>query len=522
MGALAVARLALVAAAATAVVDGNDRGLAPSIVELSGRWVSLSENVSSRAALGRDARALPVINNFLGAVGVAPSVVGAPGGERPVDLFAINALELPPFAGCGASAIGAGAPFGCGRMLVDGAQVLAQGTKWAAHEARRRSAPLHGSGVVVESATRMPFEQHGVMWQMSFTAPATTAATVKVDFELSAMVSRHSIGGWGWHADNAPSGFHTVSVSTNGTHRGATVCGVGSSGSLSRPACSRYQFAGAMQPDTVVVNPRANRSIPTARFSSLKIPKGQTVTLLITLALGVNANAATATGQRFGGTAPIFAAAWQAAHDAWEARWQQAFTPANAYWSGNLPTLEFGDTDTSGGGAPTPEAMYGAGVARVYYMSALTVVSQMRTNLPVFKRAFPNGNGNVFGTYGRGTTMAIGGTASWFWDESMASVLLSLLEPHGRAPTLQAWLRVNKMPNREFGYGPGNAYDTMNLTAKMFHQKPASGKYGFYSECLSHTVSSVCGRMNGRDRCFILCKMKMTPRLNFLCSIATA
>ena len=78
-------------------------------------------------------------------------------------------------------------------------------------------------------------------------------------------------------------------------------------------------------------------------------------------------------------------------------RREQAFTPDSGFWSGNLPTL------TLDPGSPSA-----AGVARVFYMSVLTVVSQMRTNLPlIFERVWPNGNGNV-----GHTTMGIGGSRS--------------------------------------------------------------------------------------------------------------
>lgn len=50
---------------------------------------------------------------------------------------------------------------------------------------------------------------------------------------------------------------------------------------------------------------------------------------------------------------------------------------------------------------------------RVYYMSVLTVVSQLRTNLPViYPRVWPNGNGNL------DPNRAIGGSRSWWWDEA--------------------------------------------------------------------------------------------------------
>ena len=83
--------------------------------------------------------------------------------HRPVDIIAVNSLELPPYSGCGA-AMRAGSPsgYGCGRLLVDGVQVAATSTRWQTHEAGRRSAPLPGSGVT----------QGSRIWgQNSFPAP---------------------------------------------------------------------------------------------------------------------------------------------------------------------------------------------------------------------------------------------------------------------------------------------------------------------------------------------------------------
>ena len=106
-----------------------------------------------------------------------------------------------------------------------------------------------------------------------------------------------------------------------------------------------------------------------------------------------------------------------------------------------MPTLEL---DSSSSAA--------AGVARVFYMSILTVVSMARTNLPlVFERVFVNGQGNLAGSRG------IGGSRSWWWDEGLASLLLSLLEPAGRPNTLHAWL-AHDAPPATFGHGIGNGY----------------------------------------------------------------
>ena len=131
------------------------------------------------------------------------------------------------------------------------------------------------------------------------------------------------------------------------------------------------------------------------------------------------------------------------------------------FFSGNLPTLSF----------PTSQ-LAGNSVARVYYMSALSVLTQLRTNLPlIFPRAWPNGNGNI-----GHATMGIGGSRSWWWDEGLTSVQLALLEPAGRAPTFQAWFRHDDHPNTVFGHGTGNGY-------AMDYAPPGSGSCFGSSTC---------------------------------------
>ena len=130
----------------------------PSLTDLASRWIDPNIPVSTNVPkqLGGDQRDLAVINNFWGSVGIAPE------GARPVDLFAINSLELPPFAGCGSNANSM--PFGCGRLIVNGQQSRATSTQWQAHQAGRRgwfnATTTTGAATVVDvsSATRMAFE----------------------------------------------------------------------------------------------------------------------------------------------------------------------------------------------------------------------------------------------------------------------------------------------------------------------------------------------------------------------------
>lgn len=186
-------------------------------------------------------------------------------------------------------------------------------------------------------------------------------------------------------------------------------------------------------------DPKGPNPTPTATYSALKIGAGETVTLKIAFTVGEDAAAAAAAEGKVAKDEATFETAWGGAHDKWQERWEQAFTPDNGYWSGNLPTLTLDE-----GSSPSA-----ANVSRVYYMSILTVVAQMRTNLPlIFERVWPNGNGNV-----GHTTMGVGGSRSWWWDESLTSMMLALLDPATREPTFQAWFAHDDHNGTKFGHG---------------------------------------------------------------------
>ena len=456
-------------------------GAVPTIDELSSVWIDSRANASTAAALGPEQVDLATINNFHGAVGIAPQQL------RPVDMLGVNSLELPPFAACGGSAA---RPYGCGRLLVDGAHVAAAATRWATHEAGRRSAPLAGSGgVVISSATRMPFEQNGVMWTLNFTNPATTAAgavnaanvTIRVDIELSAAARQYeTVGTWTYNVPADADAFPYTPFADFRTgqprQRGVHVCRprtTAANASHSDAACARYLVSGALQPDAIAptgvpVIPAG--TVPTATFSALTIAPGATATVRLSLAVGGTLNEVENAQRKYGGSAAAFDAAWAAARDLWQQRWEQAFAPDNGFWSGSLPSIELDGAGAAPPPTPSPPAATAAtaasaaaGVARVFYMSCLTVISQCRTNLPlIHSKVWPNGNGNVMGLAGgpdpnRGQ-IGVGGSRSWWWDEALTSLMLALLEPAGRAPTFQAWLAHDDHDGTAFGHGMGNGY----------------------------------------------------------------
>jgi hypothetical protein len=170
--------------------------------------------------------------------------------------------------------------------------------------------------------------------------------------------------------------------------------------------------------------------VPNATFTKLLIPAHAVKTVRLAFSIGSDPAAAATVELAVAANATVFQATWSAAARKWEERWNQAFTPNNGFFSGHLPTLDLAGGGDAGAGSSgkRDHATAGAGgVTRVFYMAILTALSELRTNLPLaWPRAFENGNGNV-----GHTTMGIGGSRSWWWDEALTSMMFALLEPEG-------------------------------------------------------------------------------------------
>ena len=207
--------------------------------------------------------------------------------------------------------------------------------------------------------------------------------------------------------------------------------------------------------------------VPVVKFDAINIPANTTLTMQIVLSIGDNSTTAATLEKTAASNQAAFTEQWTAAHDKWEERWQQVFTPNNGFFSGHLPIIDLESSGSEGAGAgagdndvkrsssnsTTAAAVNAAaGVSRVYWMTILTVITQLRTNLPhIFPRVFVNGQGNL-----GGVQFGVGGARSWWWDEALTSLMLAMLEPAGRAPTMQAWLAHDQ--DGVFGHGLGNGY----------------------------------------------------------------
>jgi hypothetical protein len=96
----------------------------------------------------------------------------------------------------------------------------------------------------------------------------------------------------------------------------------------------------------------------------------------------------------------------------YDKRWKKAFTPHNSHFSGNLPEMTSNEPHLD----------------RLYYWSALALVSLERTNFRSFPRQFVISEGPSMCVDG---SCDMGGSGQFIWDLSFSSISLSLLEPLG-------------------------------------------------------------------------------------------
>lgn len=182
---------------------------------------------------------------------------------------------------------------------------------------------------------------------------------------------------------------------------------------------------------------------------------------------------------------------------AWENRWQQAFIPNNGHYSGNAPVMNVAAND--------PIA---SSVASFYYMSVLTVLTTERVNWP--QSAFYSDCPRLYaigqeGLAGGGAPggRPLGGAAFWIWDESYASLLLSLLDPNAVRAYLRALLRsvdisttnaidlisgeaIPPWPNG-FGGGGFYAFNAQQLFLMVSNYVTATNDTAFLNEVIENT-----------------------------------
>jgi len=428
VAAMAAAAAAAAAAAPAPVLAGAGAvpRPPPSVAELGTGWVP-----------AEPARDTPTVTNFWGAASTRH------------DLISVGALTLSPFMG---NLLGS--ELRVGREVPE-----LESHRWTACEAARRGATP--AGARVETRTRLGFEQRLVVQRVTLSRAGDRGGAggeYDVDITLGGPLARRCgvdtgggrpqpwpapttalACGWGtplpWNAseftfDTDPaSGVVTAADSVTDAWAGALVLEPGSgrraTGGVA-PGGATFSLSGALEEVAVLV--------------AIGESRGEVAGTL-------EAAAADLEG------------VWTAACDLWEERWNQAFQPRNAHFSGNLPTLT---VDT----ASDPDG----DLERAYYAAALAVVAMERTNLNLYERTYVISEGQPI--FYQDRTFTNGGAGQFTWDLSCAAASLSLLDPEANRALVRHVARYADLAAEPLGLP--QAWDA-------FQQPPgvAPGRYAF-------------------------------------------
>jgi len=124
-----------------------------------------------------------------------------------------------------------------------------------------------------------------------------------------------------------------------------------------------------------------------------------------------------------------FDTVFQQAKDLWQDRFNDAFTPGNKHFSGNLPVLVTSDEK----------------IRRMYYMSVLSVLACHRTNLPVSNRVYASGAPVHFCA------------ETFFWSHWCWPTARALLDPQSMREELERWVKLDYINHFSEDFTTGKA-----------------------------------------------------------------
>lgn len=370
-----------------AALAGATPGTAPPLDVLTSDWLAPST-----------LRHLPAIGNFWGGVNVGQNVLG------------FENFTLPPYAQGGSSC----------DLTVDGAPLVTALSRWSAYEVLRKATTA--KGLTVQTATRLTFEANQLLLQVTVSNPTAAPVTTTLSANLNPRIRKRT-NGWSWGVPRpGDSSFTGRTVGTPATNVMIS--------DNSSPAVTVF----AVSPAATLT---AAGSSGTASWD-LTLAAGATKTLTIVMAVGDTSTGqalvAVSDGQNVidaaNTTLQNFTSVFITAATGWSTRWTQAFTSGNTHFSGSLPVLTPENTAT------------GNAIARLYYMSVLSVLALERTNLgPAFNSVL--GRTGTFSGLDRVYVTAspeYAPTVTYFWDTSYASVILSLLDPTILRTITETWM----------------------------------------------------------------------------------
>ncbi|MFI1092468.1 LamG domain-containing protein [Streptomyces sp. NPDC020917] len=422
-------------------------GRAPALDSLASDWLPQQE-----------LQHLPATSNFWGAVGVAGNVL------------AIRNFTLAPYLDGGGDSCA---------LSVDGVPVTTSESRWSAYEVTRKATT--GSGVTIESSTRLAFERNELLLRVTVSNPTTAQITVSVN--ANPRIAKAPAGAvWSWGSPR-PGGNHTFTAYQ--TSDSSLL--ISDSGSSAVTA-----FAFAPTPVLSTASAGGTAQWPVAAEGSATIDIVMSVGQTSTAAPLKDIQDGNGVADACNATARAFRAVFNDAAASWEQRWQDAFTPKNRQYSGCLPILRTDD-----------EA-----IARLYYMSILSVLACQRTNLSsAFSGVLgrPTGSG-AFNGFDR---VYVTGAPEWannvtyFWDTCYISVILSLLDP----AMVKAWTTHWLAKDVHKGYavdcvsgnlvGPWYSANDFSVFLTILNYVHYSGDVAFLDTTVPGTGKTVREHMKG-------------------------
>jgi hypothetical protein len=296
------------------------------------------------------------------------------------DVLSIGKLSFPPVTMSGET----------GSMLVNDNKPELNKVRWYPYQVLRKG---KAGNLEIKTAVRMLYEQKGLLFHIVVTNNGTSLQTFNVKLNLRAFTARHI--NWGW---KIPREADTRSFSVEAIDKGQSILILDSLNQLSN--C----FSFGHKIDKLLVN--QNSGI--AELHITLLPKASEVINYV-LVIGEKDQEAHDLALK---CSDKFNYYFNKVEEDWKTRFNAMFTPGNLFFSGNLPVLVSSDKE----------------LKRTYYMSAISLLSVLRTGFPMAPRVYVS------------NTPESNCTMMYFWDTREWATSLALLDPVMMKQYLRSWL----------------------------------------------------------------------------------
>jgi len=311
---------------------------------------------------------LPAINSTLGSAQAAH------------DILAIGHLSYPPVTMSGET----------GSLLIDNQKPEIDQARWYPYQVCRRG---KAGNIKIETAVRMHARKRGLLFHIVLTNSGVSTQDFVMKINLTANTAVYK--NWGWQV---PRSKDTSRFSARQIDNG--------SGLLLRDARGELSNCFSFEQKPTSLQSRGDAGVAQWRIS---LRPNESRVINYVLVFGEKEQAVLSMAKNW---AANFNSNFMQVKTDWQNRFNAMFTPHNTYFSGSLPLLVTADTQ----------------LRRMYYMSAMSLLSVLRTGFPVAPRVYVSNSPES------------NCTMMYFWDTSEWASALALLDPTMLKQYLRAWL----------------------------------------------------------------------------------